>query len=249
MPPVPKPKSARSATSDRKRNVVIVVVLAVVVAAALIAGGVLLTRSGDDGATTTTAPGGSTSPAVELVKGIPQQGTLLGNPKAKVVMAQYEDIQCPVCKKYTDTAQPAIVNEYVKTGKVRLDFRGMQFLGPDSDKALRIALAAGKQNTLWEVAGLFYENQGSENTGWVTDELIDEILAQVPGLDAAKVKADAKSDEVTKEIDDVKAEAQAREVGGTPWFFLTVDGGEPYRIEVALSPEAFRPALDDALSG
>ena len=49
------------------------------------------------------------------------------------------------------------------------------------------------QNKLWEVVGLFYENQGAENSGWVTDALIDQILADVPGLDAAKVKVDAQS--------------------------------------------------------
>ena len=108
-------------------------------------------------------------------------------------MLQFEDLQCPICKKYTDDAFPAIVDEYVRPGRVKIDFRGLAFLGPDSLKALRIAVAAGFQNKLWEVVGLFYENQGEENSGWVTDELIDEILAEVPGLDAAKVKADAKS--------------------------------------------------------
>ena len=63
------------------------------------------------------------------------------------------------------------------------------------------------QNKLWQVVGLFYENQGAENSGWVTDSLIDQILAEVPGLDAAKVKVDAKSAKVANQIAAVQAEA------------------------------------------
>ena len=165
-------------------------------------------------------------------------------------MLQFEDLQCPICKKYTDDAFPAIVDEYVRPGRVKLDFRGLAFLGPDSLKALRIAVAAGFQNKLWEVVGLFYENQGEENSGWVTDELIDEILAEVPGLNAAKVKADSKSAAVTKEIAAVQAEATALQVPGTPWFYLAVGVNAPYELQPqSLTPGEFRPALDDALNG
>jgi len=242
MPPVPKPSAPGT---GRNRTLVIALAVAGVIVAALIAGSILLTRSGRDTASTT----GTGNAPVALVAGIPQQGTLLGNPEATVRMLQFEDIQCPVCKTYTDDAFPAIVEEYVKPGRVKLDFGGLAFIGSDSDKALRIAVAAGFQNKLWEVVGLFYENQGEENTGWVTDELIDEILAQVPGLDAAKVKADATGPAVTKEIAAVKAEGEVLAVSGTPSFFIVSGVNKPYQLQVPLTPEAFRAALDDALKG
>ena len=59
---------------------------------------------------------------------------MLGNPDATVRMLQFEDLQCPICKKYTDDAFPAIVDEYVRPGRVKIDFRGLAFLGPDSLK-------------------------------------------------------------------------------------------------------------------
>ena len=242
MPPVPKPPAPKT---GRNRNLVIALSVAGVIVAALIAGSVLLTRGGGDTASTT----GTGSAPVSLVAGIPQQGTVLGSPEATVRMLQFEDIQCPVCKAYTDDAFPAIVEEYVRPGRVKLDFGGLAFIGSDSDKALRIAVAAGFQNKLWEVVGLLYENQGKENSGWVTDELIDEILAQVPGLDAAKVKAAANSPAVTTEIAAVKAKGEALAVTGTPSFFIVRGVNQPYQIQVPLTPEAFRPALDDALKG
>ena len=219
-------------------------------AAALIVGSIVLTSGGDNGSSSgTTAATASGKPAaVALVAGIPQKGTVLGSPSAPVRMLQYEDLQCPICKQYTDDALPAIVNEYVRPGRLRLDFRGLAFLGPDSLKAMRIALAAGKQDKLWEVVGLFYANQGDENSGWVTDAKVDEILAQVPGLDAAKVKRDAQSAAITEELKQVSAEASQNGVRGTPSFFIARGVNQPYAVQVtALTPDAFRPVLNDAL--
>jgi protein-disulfide isomerase len=225
---------------------VIAIAAAGLVAVVLIGASILFTRSGGEDAVATTG----TAPTDSLIAGIPQKGTVLGNPEATVRMLQFEDLQCPICKQYTDDAFRAIVAEYVKPGRVKIDFRGVKFLGPDSEKALRIALAAGIQNKLWNVVELFYLEQGEENSGWVTDAKIDEILAQVPGLDAAKVKADAKSAAVTKEIAAVEAEATTLEVQGTPWFYLGIGLNQPYEIQPSsLTPGAFRPALDDALKG
>lgn len=254
MPPVPKPPTAKN---GRNRSLGIAIAAAGLMAVALIAGSILFTRdSGEDAVATTgstlkdTTPTGTTDAGETLVAGIPQKGTILGSPEATVRMLQFEDLQCPICKKYTADAFPAIVEEYVRPGRVKIDFRGLAFLGPDSDKALRIVVASGFQNKLWDVVELLYAQQGEENSGWVTDELIDEILAQVPGLDAAKVKVDAKSAAVTKEIAAVQAEATALKVPGTPWFYIGVGLNQPYEIQPqSLTPSAFRPALDDALKG
>lgn len=251
--PVPKPPAAGK---GRNRNLVLALAAAGLVALALIAGSILFTRdSGNDSAPATTAstgttPADTTDAALALVAGIPQKGTVLGNSGATVRMLQFEDLQCPLCKEYMDNVFPAIVDEYVRPGLVKIDFRGLAFLGPDSDKALRVAIASGFQNKLWQVVGLFYEEQGEENSGWVTDQKIDEILAQVPGLDAAKVKVDAKSPAVTKEIAAVATEAEALKVPGTPSFYLAFGLNQPYQIQPrAYTPSEFRPAIDDALKG
>jgi protein-disulfide isomerase len=247
MPPKPRKStpSTRKPTSGQgpSRNLLIGLVVAVVVVAALIVGTIVLT-GGDSKTTTTTGTNSA------LLEGLQQNGSVLGNPDANVTLLQYEDLQCPICKQYTDDAFPTIVEEYVKPGKVKIDFRGLSFIGPDSVKALRIALAAGNQNKLWDVVEAFYANQGVENTGWVTDDKVDEILAQVPGLDAAKVLADAETPAIAAEVDKLTKEGQDRNVQGTPSFFIGIADKEPYEIQVAsLTPDAFRPALDDALNG
>src|SRR3954454_1119580 len=109
MPPVPEPPTAKS---GRNRTLVIALAVAAVVVAGLIAASLLRSSGDDDSAATTataettatteTTPTSVTDPALELVAGIPQNGTLLGRSDTTVRLLQFEDLQCPVCKRYTD---------------------------------------------------------------------------------------------------------------------------------------------------
>src|SRR5207249_2191796 len=104
-----------------------------------------------------------------LLSGIPQHGNALGSPKAGVTLIEYADLQCPYCGEFARNALPSLIQDYVRTGKVRLVFRGLAFVGPESDAALRASFAAGRQDRLWSFVHLLYTNQGAENSGWVTD--------------------------------------------------------------------------------
>mgnify|MGYP003297780061 CR=1 FL=1 len=54
------------------------------------------------------------------------------------------------------------------TGKI--EARPIAFIGPDSIPARQAMIAASKQNRAFNFAQITYANQGTENTGWVTDE-------------------------------------------------------------------------------
>ena len=92
-----------------------------------------------------------------------------------------------------------------------------------------------------------YRNQGAENSGWVTDDLIRELAAEIDGLDVDQLFADAESDEVAQAVDDGVAQAEGAGVPGTPTFFIQVGNEEPYALQSGLTTEQFRAALDDAL--
>jgi protein-disulfide isomerase len=198
--------------------------------------------------------GGSSAPAPKptslsvaetsaLLAGIPQHGTVLGSPNAPITLAEYADLQCPVCRVWATDALPTIVRKYVRTGRVRLEFRGLRFLGPDSDSALRTALAAASQNRLWTVVELLYRNQGTENTGWVTDRLLRSVLAAA-GLDAALL-GQRSSAAVEQRIATDERQAQADGVPGTPTFVVGPTGGtlSPVRL-TTLDPAELGSAVD-----
>ena len=114
-------------------------------------------------------------------KGIPQSGLALGSPKAPVTIVEFADLQCPFCAEYHRNVFPSILDRYVRTGKVRLELRLLRFLGPDSDRLARVAAAAAAQNRMWQFAGLAYDRQGQENSGYATNGFINK-LARDAGL-------------------------------------------------------------------
>jgi protein-disulfide isomerase len=122
----------------------------------------------------------------EMLSGIPQQGITLGNSNAKLTMVEFADPQCPFCGDFARDALPTLIQKYVRTGKLRLEFYGLDFVGADSTRLLGLAEAAGLQNKLWNVIELEYENQGTENTNYATDAFLRALAEAVPGLDAQK---------------------------------------------------------------
>jgi protein-disulfide isomerase len=237
-------RKQRPTGAASRRTLLVPAVAAAVVVALLVAASLL--RSSDSGLN-----GSSSTPGeIEaLLAGIPQDRAVLGSPAASVTLIQFEDLQCPVCKRYQQNVFPGIVREYVRSGKVKLRFVGMTFIGDDSVKALRYVLAAGAQGKLWHLADTLYAKQGGENDGWVTDELIETLAGQL-GLDYAQLRADSSSAAVEQQVTSMEAEASQREIPGTPWFYVQVGDAEPYEVRwSSLELDEFRTILDDALAG
>jgi protein-disulfide isomerase len=240
----PKVKAPAAKSSGKRPSggmVVLAFAIAIGAAVALVAAALLL-RDDD-------SPAPNPTPVVDL-SGLPQDGSFLGAPSAEVTLIEYADMQCPFCRQYAEQVFPTLVDEYVRDGRVRMEFRGMAFLGEDSLEALRYVQAAGLQGRLWQMQEGLYRNQGDENSGWVTTELAEEVGTEIDGLDVERMLEDSVGEEVTARIDEAQAQASAAGVTGTPTFFVQIGDDEPYQLEItALDPEAFRPALDDALSG
>ena len=181
----------------------------------------------------------------KLFRGIPQKLNVLGNPNAPVTMIEFADLQCPFCRDYALDALPAIVQEYVRPGKVKLVFGGISVLGPDSETALRAAYAAGLQNRLWNFVDLLYRNQGPENSGWVTDGLLSAAGDSIPGFDTRAMMTGRGTDAVNAAIDAIAQQANEAHVNQTPTFFAGPTGGTLQSIQLsALTADAFRPTLD-----
>ena len=140
-----------------------------------------------------------------------------------------------------------LMNDYVKTGKVKVVFKDFQFLGPDSQTA---GLA---ERAVWEVAPdkfytwhkAMYDKQDNENGGWgnKTDIL---ALTKSLGIDSAKVEQlmTSKAAEYQKAMDADKAEGGAFGINGTPGSIIgknLISGAQPY--------SAVKQLIDLALEG
>lgn len=235
----PRPVAPAHGGRPSRTTTVVVLGAAVLLTAALVAVALLL-RGGSS-----SSP--SSSPAIDFT-GIQQQGAVLGSPNAKVTLIEYADVQCPACRYYTLELFPTAVNEYVRPGKVKAEFRGYPFLGDDSLKGERFLLAAAEQNRMWDLYDSFYRNQGAEQSGWLTDDLIRKLASEIPGLDVNKLFARAQSDELGQAAQKSAAAAQTAGIRATPTLLVQIGSGTPYEIQVS-SPDGLRAALDDALKG
>lgn len=228
-----------------RRTYVVVGVLASLVAATLIIASVL-SAGGDKSAAPQKVFGDDTA---ALLDGIPQNGPVLGRPDAPVTLVEFADIQCPYCAQWSQEAFPEIVRDYVRTGKVRVVFAGLDFLGPDSEKGLRFAVSAGDQGKLWNAVHLLYANQGAENSGWVTDELLQGVGAAIPGFRTEKALDAASSPSTDKEMAEAEALARRLEVQGTPSFAAGRAGEDIALLPVrSLDADGLRPFLDQLLA-
>ena len=229
----------RSTNRPSGRTVVLAFGIAIAAAVALVAVA-LIGRS--DSSTPPTA-----TPVVDLT-GIPQDGPTLGAPDANVTLVEWADPQCPACRLYTEEFFPTVVDEYLRPGTVNTEFRGFPFIGDDSVTAYRFLLAAGEQDKLWNLQEAMYRNQGGENDGWVTDDLIRELGAGIAGLDVDRLFVDAERDDIVSEAQGAEAAGQAAGILGTPTLQIAIGDGDPYVIQVA-DVDQLRTALDDAIAG
>src|SRR5215212_11208074 len=180
----------------------------VAAAAVLAAGAAVLSSSGG----AKERPPATTS---SLLDGIPERGGVLGDPKAPLTVTEYVDLQCPICARAATTTVPALIRDQVRAGKVKLAVRTLHFLGPDSERAARVATGAERQNRLWAFLEAFYARQGSENSGYVTDGFLREVSGAA-GVDAGRALAQADSAIATGRLERADAEAGRIGVSGTP---------------------------------
>jgi protein-disulfide isomerase len=206
--------------------------------------------------------GGSSSPSsaavsrlpdaaavTQVFKGIPQQGNVLGKASAPVTMVEYVDLQCPVCRAFETEVMPTIIDRYVRTGKVKVEARTIAFIGPDSDRGRRGAIAASRQNRLFDFEQLLYANQGPENGGWLDDSMVTAAAKSIPGLDVQALLDTRNSAGVVDTAKRYDAQATADGVGGTPALYLGKTGGKLTVFSPANAPDAaaLSAALDRAL--
>lgn len=217
---------------------------AVVVAVVIIVIAVAISSSGGNDTKVSKVEKQQTS---TLFTGIAQSSITLGNPQAKVTIYEFADLQCPFCREYTTTVFPQLVNKYVKPGKVKMIFRNLTFIGPDSVTAARAAAAAGAQNKLWDFADLFYKNQGTENSGYVTDKFVQQIATNA-GVNVAKMQVDESAPFVEQQLGEAQQQANQYSITSTPSFLIQIGKGKPQKLSYQnFKLASFTGPIDQAL--
>lgn len=129
----------------------------------------------------------------ELLNGIPQQGPALGSPQAPVTVWVYADLECPTVRLFAENYLPSIIETWVRTGALRIEYRSLQTDTLDEKvffEQERAALSAGRQDRMWNFVLTFARQQGEVRTGYVNAEFLADIAAQVPRLELSRWERD-----------------------------------------------------------
>ncbi|HEX3909830.1 MAG TPA: thioredoxin domain-containing protein [Solirubrobacteraceae bacterium] len=187
-----------------------------------------------------------------LIGGIPQNGNTLGSPKAPVTMQYFGDLECPVCRDFTEGALKPLIEKYVRTGKLKIEYRNLETATrePETFRTQQAAaLAAGKQQKGWDYIELFYHQQGQEDTEYVTEKYLQELAKQVPAMNLATWTADRSSGEFTNTITSDAQAANNEGFTGTPSFLIGKTGEQTQKLEYASlkDPASFESAINGLL--
>ncbi len=221
-------------------------------AAALLAVVLILAAGNKSSSTTATTPtttksSGPATPEQPFGTGVPQHGDTIGKPTAPATLTVYEDPQCPYCRDWDLNTLPTVISQFVRPGKIKLVYRGINILGPNSDDGLRAIYAAGAQDKLWNLATAVYARQGAENSGWITRNVLLAAAADA-GADGPAILARMGSAAVTAQLRQAGQQATTDQVRGTPTFVLERPPGLPQQLTISgLDPTSFVSALSAAL--
>jgi protein-disulfide isomerase len=217
-------EESKAASGDRRTRLlqfaaggVFLAIIIVVVVIVAVGGG---SSSGGDASNLVEKP-----EVEKLLSGSSQYGTTIGKKSAPVKLYEYGDLQCPICKEYSEEILPEIIENQVKKGEASITFRNFIIIGPQSIPAGEAALAAGAQDKGWSFIETWYRNQGEENSGYVTDDFLTKVLTGA-GADAAKAIAGAGSSAVSQEIAAAKTLSDRYGVTGTPTILVGPTGGQ-----------------------
>jgi protein-disulfide isomerase len=178
----------------------------------------------------------------EVPRRVADDPLALGRVDAPVVMAEWGDFQCPFCRLYATRTEPALLQQYVDSGQVRVEWHDFAYLGPESVLAARAARAAGRQGRFWEFHGALYADQPAENRGLVTDASLEATAGRL-GLDVDRFRRDAADPAIADAVRADQEEGARLGVGGVPSFVVgdqLIFGAQPLTT--------FQQALDAALA-
>ncbi|MGE5596919.1 MAG: DsbA family protein [Hyphomicrobiales bacterium] len=204
--------------------------------------------------TTSAASRGADADALRNLElpGDLSDGYFLGSPDAPVTLTVFEDFQCPHCLRFTLTSEPGIVEEYVRTGKVRFEFRNLPILGNESVLAAFGAECAAAQDRFWEFQQKLFLVQA--DAGQLTDEQVDvgrfapdklAAIAEELGLDRAAFETCLRAPETSTAVTGQVRTARDLGLRSTPSFLVN---GQPLTQGYPPDIANWRKLLDQAIA-
>ncbi|BAX99766.1 hypothetical protein MSTE_04472 [Mycobacteroides stephanolepidis] len=167
----------------------------------------------------------------------------LGPIDAPVVLVIYSDYRCPFCAKFSRDTEPQLVERYVNTGKLRIEWRDLPIFGTQSVQAAKAGRAAAEQGRFWEFNRAVYRHAPDRGHAELTDEVLLERAREAGVPDLARFQAAVAGDRLLPAVEQDIQEAVAIGAASTPVFVINdqpVVGAQPFDVFVSVIEQAQR---------
>jgi protein-disulfide isomerase len=234
-------------TTGTVRQQLVALAATVAVAVAVV---IALLTSNDDRSAGSPAPARTPSatnvnlgPAGDTPRRADDDPLVLGSPDAPVTMVVFEDFRCEYCAHFTRTIQPALIDRYVDTGVLRIEWRDAPMAGPQSRSAARAGRAAAAQGHFWAFVQTVMEAAPAQERPDLTPEVLTSFARQAGVDDLDRFERDMRSDTFDSEIESDLALAKRLFIPPVPAFWINgtpLLGGLPLQVYVNVI-EGVRP--------
>lgn len=250
----------QGAAAPRRVSVWMPVALGVVILGLVVA---LVVGRGADGGDGTAAaePTSPTSPATpqpatpsptadaepttvpELARRLEGDVMAVGAVDAPVVLVEYADYRCPFCAKFGRETLPTILEEYVESGEVRVEWRDMPIFGAESELVAVAGRAAGNQERFWQFQTVVFDAAPESGHPDLPRDVLVELAREAGVADLALFEQDLDDPALLAAVRADAAEGQAVGVTSVPAFVV---GGTPF---LGAQPiEVFREVIESELA-
>lgn len=187
---------------------------------------------------------GTPAPEVSAEELTFSTGATVGDPDAPVTMHVFSDFQCNFCKSFHDNTLPQIMDDFVRTGQVKLVYHDFPRLGTDSSiadpedmeveirdpnnqssLAAHAAMCAGEQDLYMEMSDRIFANWSGVQTGGFSRANLNRF-ADDQGLDMDAFNECMDSGRYYTAIAQSVVQGQAHGVSATPMFILDNGTGD-----------------------
>jgi len=152
-----------------------------------------------------------------------------GNPAASIVVVEFVDFKCSLCKESEGIMKKVVDNYGHKIKLIIRDFP-IESTHPGATKLGEIAQCAHEQNRYWQMHDSLFANQSSLTA--VLAEKDIKALSNLASVDYTKLQKCLSDGKAKIEVDQDYATAFKHSAKGTPTFFINgkmVTGVIPYK--------------------
>lgn len=238
-PSMPGPRSTGGGGGVFSRPFVLVVAAVIVVLAAILAVVIATSGGGSSGDVASRLRDKADELPLDLADGMK-----LGKADAPIRLTVFADFQCPFCLQFTGGDEITIIDEFVKTGKVQLEYQNLPILGAESVRAAIAGMCAADQNKFWPYHNKLFLVQAEAgqldneklNVGRLSDENLKKYAAEV-GLDTQQFDRCLDSSQHLDEVTEQQRTANSFGIRGTPGFLVN---GQPLGAGAPANMDAWR---------